>query len=368
MITRRRFLSASVLPTAMVGAPGRAAGASSHDAYEAGVAQTRAPEAGTVDDRGRVVRELVRLATLAPSSHNTQCWRFVRTAKGVVIQPDLTRRCPAVDPDDHHLFVSLGCALENLSHAALAHGLKASARFDPANGDVIDVDLTPTPASHTALFDAIGERQSTRAPYDGRPLTVEELRRLSDAGTGHGVHVLLFTDRPSIERVLAWVVEANTDQMHDAVFESELKRWIRFDDAEALETRDGLATRCTGNPSVPRWLASPLFDLFYRPKGEADKYAVELRSSAGVAIFVSDISDKTGWIEAGRCYERFALQATAMDIRNAFINQPVEVAGVRPRFAEAFGLGPHRPELIVRFGRGARMPRSLRRPLDAVLT
>jgi hypothetical protein len=27
-----------------------------------------------------------------------------------VILPDLSRRCPAVDPDDHHLFVSLGCA------------------------------------------------------------------------------------------------------------------------------------------------------------------------------------------------------------------------------------------------------------------
>ena len=184
----------------------------------------------------------------------------------------------------------------------------------------------------------------------------------------YGIHVLLMTDRPTVERVLSWVVEGNDAQMRDAAFERELKHWIRFDDAEAVRTGDGLATRTTGNLSVPRWLGSPLFDLFYRPKSEADKYATAIRSSSGIAVFVSDVSDKAGWIEAGRCYERFALQATSMGIRNAMLNQPVEVAEMRPRFADAFGIGAHRPELVVRFGRGPLMPRSLRRPLDAVLT
>ena len=361
-------MSASVLPTALLGVPAFGEVLTGRNAYEAAVAQTWHPAAGIIDDRSSKIREIVRLATLAPSSHNTQCWRFVTTSNGVVIHPDLSRRCPAVDPDDHHLFVSLGCAVENLAHAAQAHGLNASVRFEPAGGDVLEVELAPTTMSRTTMFAAISERQSTRAPYDGQPLTLEELRRLSKAGTGHGVHVLLLTDRPAIERVLAWVIEANTAQMGDAAFETELKHWIRFDDAEAIEARDGLSTRSTGNPSVARWLASPFFDLFYRPKGEADKYARELRSSAGVAVFVSDASNKAAWIEAGRCYERFALQATSMNIRNAFLNQPVEVGDLRPRFAEAFGLGSHRPELIARFGRGPSMPRSLRRPLDAVLT
>ncbi|NJO13635.1 MAG: hypothetical protein HC872_09425, partial [Gammaproteobacteria bacterium] len=45
--------------------------------------------------------ELVRCATLAPSSHNTQCWKFSLQDKAIAIRPDMTRRCPAVDPDDH---------------------------------------------------------------------------------------------------------------------------------------------------------------------------------------------------------------------------------------------------------------------------
>ena len=63
-------------------------------------------------------RELVRYATLAVSSHNTQPWIFKLETNRIQVLPDLSRRCPAVDPDDHHLHASLGCATDNLLQAA----------------------------------------------------------------------------------------------------------------------------------------------------------------------------------------------------------------------------------------------------------
>ena len=73
------------------------------------------------------------------------------------------------------------------------------------------------------------------------------------------------------------------------------------------------------------------------------------------------------WIEVGRCYERFALRATERGIRNAFLNQPVEVAPLRAQFAAWLNIGNRRPDLVVRFGRGPVMPRSMRRPVANVL-
>jgi len=108
-------------------------------------------------------------------------------------------------------------------------------------------------------------------------------------------------------------------------------------------------------------------DLFLTPKSENERYAKQIRSSAGIAVFVSDVSDKAHWVEAGRRYERFALQATALGIRNAFLNQAVEVASIRPQFAAALGLGTRRPHLVVRFGRGPTLPWSMRRPVQSVL-
>jgi len=49
------------------------------------------------------------------------------------------------------------------------------------------------------------------------------------------------------------------------------------------------------------------------------------------------------------------------------VNQPIEVTAVRPQFATAFGLSGQRPDLVVRFGRGPRLPSSLRRPVQAVV-
>jgi hypothetical protein len=155
--------------------------------------------------------------------------------------------------------------------------------------------------------------------------------------------------------------------MADPAFVRELKTWIRFNGAEAVRTGDGLFSVASGNPNVPTWLGEMAFGWLFTPKSENDKYARQIRSSAGIAVFVGKAADKANWVEVGRCYERFALQATALGVRNALVNQPVEVQAVRPQFATAFGLADQRPDLVVRFGRGPAMPSSLRRPVQAVL-
>jgi len=190
---------------------------------------------------------------------------------------------------------------------------------------------------------------------------------LEQAGTGNGVRVMFLTEPVAMENVLEYVVQGNTAQMNDRAFVDELKTWIRFSSAEAVRTGDGLYAASSGNPVLPTWLGSRLFDLFFTLKSENDKYAKHMRSSAGIAVFVSDNADKAHWVEVGRCYERFALQAAALGIRNAFLNQPVEVTALRPQFAAFLGIGGRRPDLVVRFGRGPKMPQSLRRPLQTVL-
>jgi len=56
--------------------------------------------------------------------------------------------------------------------------------------------------------------------------------------------------------------------------------------------------------------------LLFTPKSENERYAMQVRNSAGIAVFSSEASDKQHWIGAGRCYERFALQAAALGLRS----------------------------------------------------
>ncbi len=365
-LSRRQFVAA--VPVVLGAASLQSACSPGSGAEDCGAVAVRIRRAGPLVgiEGAALSQELVRHATLAPSSHNTQCWKFALECQAITIQPDPLRRCPAVDPDDHHVFVSLGCATENLVHAALAHGLKAEAGYEVTR-EAIRVALAPTKAHVSPLFSAIPARQCTRGDYDSKPLSNDELGLLERAGTSNGVRMLLITQRPAVERVLDYVVQANTAQMADPAFVRELKTWIRFNGREAIRTGDGLYSGTTGNPTIPTWLGDLAFGLFFRPKGENDKYARQLRSSAGIAVFVGQSADKAHWVEVGRCYERFALQATALGIRNALVNQPAEVPAVRPQFATAIGLTGQRPDLVVRFGRGPTMPFSLRRPVQAVL-
>lgn len=372
MITRRQFTVSSPWLAASPLALSGCSQVPAEDSYEALAERTWRVSAAAGGTPGLGVaalgRELVRCATLAPSSHNTQCWRFTVAADGrsITVLPDRARRCPAVDPDDHHLYVSLGCATENLVQAALAHGLQGTARFDTA-GDAVHVALEPTRAQTSPLFTAIAQRQCTRGEYDGQPVSPEELALLQRAGRSDTVRLLLLTGRPAMEQVLEYVIRGNTAQMADAAFVTELKAWIRFNGAEAARTRDGLYGAASGNPNIPTWLGDLAFRWVFTPKGENDRYARQLRSSAGMAVFVGQTADPANWVEVGRSYERFALQATALGIRNAFLNQPVEVAELRSPFATALGLPGQRPDLVVRFGRGPTLPRSLRRPVEAVM-
>lgn len=330
--------------------------------YNNAVSAMRAPLAAQP-----ATAELIRFATLAPNGHNTQPWTFRAAEDRIEITPDLSRRTPVVDPDDHHIFVSLGCAAENLALSAGARGRPGEIGFNPAGDGGVVFTFGGGPPTGAALFEAIPHRQSTRGLYDGRPVAAAQLQTLAAAAAMPGIDLVLITDRAQIARVRDLVITANTAQMADLAFPPELKSWLRFNPREALATGDGLFGPTAGSPALPSWLGPILFDMTFKTQTENDKYAHQIQSSAGLAVFVSEHDDKDHWVRAGRACQRFALQATVLGLKVAFVNQPVEVARLRPELATLVGLPGRRPDLVMRFGYGPPMPYSARRPTDAVL-
>jgi hypothetical protein len=335
-------------------------------AYEDAVRQTRRHTDGSLAGKQALQRELVRYATLAASSHNTQPWKFQLEPGRIVILPDLSRRCPAVDPDDHHLYASLGCAVENLVLAAQAAGLKGHYSYGESTSSV-HVDFEEAPPFRSALFEAIPRRQCSRAEYDGISFTGVQLRLLEEAGRGDGVSVMLLTEGRQKEQMAEYVAEGNRAQFGNPMWAKELKTWIRFNAQDAMRTGDGLYGPVMGSPDVPPWLGALFMRIAFSAKRQNRKDIRHIRNSSAIAVFFSEADDKPHWIEAGQCYERLALQAAALDLRTAFINQPVEVSELRPQLAGFLGIGHRRPDLIVRIGRGPEMPKSLRRPIDSVI-
>ena len=360
MQNRRDFLAISATAAAF---PLSACAVGDMESYETAAAQIRAPMPINPD-----FAALVRFATLAPNGHNTQPWRFAALPNGARIFPDFSRRTPVVDPDDHHLFVSLGCAAENFVIASGTRGRAGAMTFVDDDDGRIDIDTVPPAAQADRLYQAIPLRQSTRSIYDGRAVSTEHLALLTEAARIEGVALILITNAPKRNAVLDFLIDGNNAQMDNPSFIRELRHWIRFNPEQALATGDGLFSKCSGNPAIPTWIGKRFFGLVFTKDAEAKKKDIaQMRSSPGIAVFVGDKADKDHWARVGRSFQRFALRATSLGIRHAMINQPVEVPAVRADFARWVGIGSQRPDLVVRFGYAPPMPMSMRRPARTVI-
>ena len=184
---------------------------------------------------------------------------------------------------------------------------------------------------------------------------------LATAAVVPGVDCVLITDRPQIDRIRDLIVAGNSTQMADPAFMRELRSWLRFNPRQAAETGDGLYSVASGNPAMPSWLGPRAFDWFVTAKSENDKYAAQMRSSSGVAVFVAAKEERENWVLVGHACQRFALQATALGLKHAFVNQPVEVPSLRPELATLVGMPGRRPDIVMRFGYGHELPFSSRR-------
>ncbi len=359
LLDRRTFLLGStgcLATSALVGCAGE------RDSYRAALAEMTRPLPETPQ-----LQDLIRFATLAANGHNTQPWKFRIRENAVEILPDLTRRTPVVDPDDHHLYASLGCAAENLMLAARSRRFSGDVVFDSSGDGRARVSLDADRNRQSDLLQAITVRQCSRTAYNAKPVSTRILEKLKRAATRYEVDAVVVTDKVRSEEILSLVIDGNSRQVDDPAFVRELKQWVRFNPSTAARLRDGLFSESSGNPALPDWLGPPLFDFFFSKEAENEKYVEHVRTSAGIIVFVASTDDRQGWFNAGRAYQRFALRATLDGLKNAFLNQAVEVPAVRSELQALLGIGGRRPNLVVRYGYGPSMPRSLRRPVNTVI-
>lgn len=309
--------------------------------------------------------EIVRYATLAASGHNTQPWKFAIKENTIEIHPDYTRRLPVVDPDDRELWISLGCALENLLVSARAIGYAPEITY-PDTANFIRVHLqTDTPRS-TTLFNAIPLRQTTRSEYDGQPIKTADFDQVRALPLEPSVALHFVTEITASEIVLEYVNQGNLNQIANEALVDELIDWLRFNKKEALTSLDGLYSRCSGNPEVPGWFGR-MFVSSMKPEQQADVDTRKLRSSSGTVIISSTSDERTAWVRTGQVFERLALTMTSLDLKSGLMNQPIEDKELRSQFQSAMGMGRSFPQLLVRFGYAPPLPRSLRRPVEEVI-
>jgi hypothetical protein len=306
------------------------------------------------EDASAEVRLLaaVDYAVLAPSGHNTQPWRFTVGDGTLELWADRTHAVRVVDPHDRELTISCGATLAFLRIALRRLGREALTEVhpDPAEHDLLArVRLGPSSAANElerAMFDAIPRRRTMREPFEDRELPAELVHELDQLAEREGAW-LSVVEPDARHRVSALVDEDDRIQAADPNFRRELAAWFRPNNTTS---RDGIPGYAFGMGDLfSRAGASVLRTDNWR-RYQARKDLELLKRTPLLAVLGTDRDSAREWLESGQALSYILLHARAQGVSASYMNQPIEVAQLRPRLAAAIGRPSGFPQLLLRFG------------------
>ncbi len=289
------------------------------------------------------IHELLEWARLAPSSHNTQPWRFRAEPGYVDVFVELGRWLPVADDDRRELYLSLGCAIENFLVAAEHRGLAHEVTFFPRPEDErlvarirLGTEGRPSPFRDPGLFEAIGRRRTHRGEYAAGPIADDVLAKLRACIVDDGITLRTTTDRTVLGAVADLVDRGDRLEYADPAFRRELAAWVG---------RGVFGTRRVFRP-IARFAIARVDTGAAMAK--EDRRRIE--NSGALATVISITDDARSRLRAGQALERVWLRATQLGLAVQPMSQPLQIPQLRRALGVVVGAGHACPQHLFRLG------------------
>jgi hypothetical protein len=307
-------------------------------------------------------------ATLAPSVHNTQPWRFVLAGDELQIHADRTRHLHVLDPASRQLTISCGCALMNARVSLAASGLDVTVERFPVHDQsdllarIRPAVAEPTAAEGLAVLDHVVEvRQTNRRQFRGAQVPEEVLAVLEQAALAERSELLVMRDDD--QRLAVASLSQHADQIENLnpAYRAELRAWTTDDP----DRRDGVP-----NLAVPHIDGSaedevPIRD--FDTRGTGGLPAATRSSKDQCLVLLCTAGDTPAeWLRAGEALERVLLEITRHGFVASPLTQVTEVPSARAQLRRALRMTAY-PHVLLRIGRAPLTPGSRRRRLVDVL-
>jgi hypothetical protein len=319
--------------------------------------------------------EILHLASLAPSGHNTQPWfiKYVEPYHWVVCN-DKTKWLPAVDPTQRETILSIGAFIQTLEYAALSLGYTCEftlLALTPQDVEVMDVKLKKQAGLQTFDKEKIKLRRTVRSGYQNEILKQDDVGFLLKDEQESMVYL------PNNSKQHLWLneqtIEANRKQTWREDAQKELAHWIRFSSTDAKKHNDGLTTASMEVDGIGGWVLRNFYDdknvlsQKFREDG-LSKVKEQVSSSAGWIIITSNDSLVANLLESGRRMQRLFLKVRERNIAIHPMTQILEEKPFNEQVNSMLSI-TDTVQFILRTGyvKNYPQPVSLRRPVEMIL-
>lgn len=316
------------------------------------------------------LRLVVDCASLAPSVHNTQPWRFHLDGDRIEVWADRERALAYLDPTGRQLHVSCGAAIEFARLAVRDLGQHCDVSVLPDAGDsellaVLTVgDAQPPSDTERALAEAMPRRYTDRSPYDGTPVPAELLTDARTVATDLGVWVRVVTDPAERTTLASILTDAEAAEAADPEYAAELAAWTRDTGG-----KEGIPAEATGRD----WPAGVVDDMPLRDftghamhphPGADDSPPVVVRDT--LVLLGTESDTPADWVQTGRALAGLLLRAAAAGVSSQPLGPAIDQHAARTRLRHELHLVGH-VQFLLRMGYGSGQPHTGRRAAGETL-
>jgi hypothetical protein len=200
------------------------------------------------------------------------------------------------------------------------------------------------------LFAAIRRRHTDRSSFESRAVPAPILEALAGAAQQEGAWLAVLRTEPAKRAVADLVAQGDRLQMADPQFRRELASWLR---PNRSRRHDGMPGFAVGLSDLPALVAPLVIRTFDIGDGRAAQDEALARGSPVLAVLGTEHDHPTDWLAAGQALSRVLLQAQAEGVSTSFLNQPIEVAALRPPLQAVVARVGY-PQMLLRLGYSTR--------------
>lgn len=258
------------------------------------------------------INNIISIARLAPSVHNTQPWIVNIEDDELVISLKPERLLVYGDPTGRQSWISLGIFVESCVVALSAEGFKAinvinqnekvHIKTKPISGKIASDDIS-----------ALKSRFTDRSIYKAIDIKEKQINEIVKAWHSSSVEVRVVRDREIINKCATLTQQGLMLAMSSPDFSKELSDYI----VPTSSTPYGIPITTLKSGKIVSRFTKQLIAKGARRQKEANQEYNRWSSASAIVFILASGDTKPYWLEAGRSYLRTSLAIEKLGLRQA---------------------------------------------------